>query len=195
MMVRHAIIFYLAFFMLTLSPARADENIKILTEENVTAFIEDTTAMTAGSETGLAVDQIVDYLNMHVADNAHFKTKMTYAIPGYPEQTNVVELEKADFISTVEKGANKVSNYENQIEILSITLSKGDRLATVRTKNTEAAAMDVSGQGGSGQSMPVDGTSTCTQVLMLQDGVIKMLSADCETQVSFSGMDMGEGGF
>lgn len=167
------------------SPARATEKIDTLTEENVRAFIEKTTELTAGKNSEMTADEIADYLDAHIEKRARFKSTMKYNIPGYPQQETALNLEKRDFMDNVKKGTESVTDYESAIEIDSIQISsKGDK-ATVTTTSTESGMMPLSVDGTTTDIVPIEGSSNCTQILTLEDGVIQMYGANCVTVVNF----------
>lgn len=176
------------FIALTLGPAssRAEEKLTKLTDQNITDFILKTTEITTGRNAELSTEQITDYLDQHVEKGARFKSTMKYNIPGYPAQETSMSLDKTDFIESVKKGAENVADYANEIKIESIKIStKGDK-ATVGTTSTESGMMPMSVDGVTSQMVPVDGSSSCTQILTLEKGVIQMYGAQCVTIINFT---------
>lgn len=176
----------LAVLAFTVGPAGAASKIAKLTEENVTAFINKTTEITAGGVTDMSPEEIAAYLEGHIEKKARFKSTMKYNIPGYPPQETSMSLEKKDFIESVKKGAEEISDYDSEIQIESIKISsKGDK-ATVGTTSIEHGMMPMSLDGVSTQMIPVDGSSSCTQILTLEKGVIQMFGANCVTVINFT---------
>ena len=165
-------------------PARAEDHIKTLTEDNITAFIEKTTSITTGNS-DMTSDEAIEYLDRHIEKRARFKSTMKYNVPGFPAQEMAMNLEKQDFIDSVKKGTESVADYESAIQIDNIEISsKGDK-ATVSTTSTETGMMPMSMDGTTTQTVPIDGSSSCTQILTLEDGVIQMYGANCVTVVNF----------
>jgi len=81
------------------------------------------------------------------------------------------------------KQSRFISN-ENTVEVTSIDISKDQRKATVLTHGTEQGMMEVQ----PGQSVPIIGTSNCTQILMLsKNDILQMFNAKCETSIEFTG--------
>ena len=176
------------FMVLTFGAAqsRAGDKIAKLTDQNITDFILKTTEITAGKSSDLSSNQIIEYLERHIEDGARFKSTLKYNIPGYEAQEAAMSLDKKDFIDSVKKGSESVSDYENAISIETIQISsKGDK-ATVGTTSTEQGMMPMSADGVTTQMVPVDGSSSCTQILTLEKGVIQMYGAQCVTTINFT---------
>jgi len=88
--------------------AKADTSIKKLTDKNVTHFIETTTDMTSNNPQNLSAEQIHDYLNTHIADEARFKSIVKFHIPNMPVQKKTLNLNKAEFINSAHEGVQTV---------------------------------------------------------------------------------------
>ena len=174
-----------AFMVLQASTVMAGDKIKALTEENVKAFIENTTDVTTSNSNDLSPDKVAEYLDKHVEDKARFKSVMKYHIPGMPPQEAELKLDKEGFMTSVNDGAEQIEGYETLIEIKQIKLASNGKKAFVKTSNTEYATMPVPTETGDTQEVPIEGVSECTQILSLNSGVIQMYSANCVTDIHF----------
>jgi len=164
-----------------ISPAHA----KTLTENSIRAFINKTTDITSGSIEHTDKDKVLKYLEKHLHKNARFKTTMRYSVPGYPDQENTMSFDREEFMDKIQEAAGTISDYENNVDILSITLSKNKKVATVETRNTETTSMPVSGENGV-TTIPMIGTSLCRQIIrMSQNDTIQMFNVSCITDIAF----------
>ena len=136
-------IFFATFLCFAIKPTPAYAQDKALTESNVKNFITKTTKLAAGHSDGLSSEKIIKYLEKHLHKNARFKTTMRYAIPGFDAQENEMSFDKSEFIDNVRNSAGTVEDYENDIDIITIKISKDKRSATVETRSNEAATLPV----------------------------------------------------
>lgn len=165
-------------------PAQAKDKIKRLDKDNITKFVEETTALTNGQKKELPEKEVKRYLDRHLHKQGRYISQITYVVPGFEPQGNVISLDKNEFIDTVAQGAETVENYENSVEIISIDISTDKRKATVLTSGTEQGMMEVQPD----QAVPMMGKSYCTQILMLSDDdILQMFHAKCETNIEFQG--------
>jgi len=153
----------------------------ILTESEITQFIEKTTDVINGHARDMSSDDIERYLKKHLHKDARFSSGVKYKIPGFPDQSASVVLMKQDFIRNVQQGSQALDDYETDVSIDQIKISKDGSKATVRTTGYESGSMNVQGAG----IIPVEGTSKCLQILMLTKNTIQMYSANCETNIQF----------
>lgn len=161
--------------------AQAIEN---LSEENIRAFIEKTSLITAGKETEMSADEIDTYLSAHIHPQAKFKSTMRFSIPGFEPQETKLALNKDGFIKNVHKTSTSVSDIESQLEVSNIRIMGNGRRATLQTRSLESGTIPVSDQIEV-QDVPMAGISTCAQTLILTEDVIQMYSADCKTDLEF----------
>lgn len=162
------------------------KKLKKLTVDNVTTFIEDTSILTSNQNIDRDDAKISAYLDRHIDDKARFRTSITYVMPNLPGQEKVLSLKKEDYIEHVKQGADSVEHYHSEIEIGDINISKNKRAASVNTITTESGIMQVPGENGETQEVPIDGRSECFQVLKLaKKGHIQMYSANCTTIMQF----------
>ncbi|MFK7839818.1 MAG: hypothetical protein AB8B83_05750 [Bdellovibrionales bacterium] len=159
---------------------------KSFTKDNVTAFIEDTTALTAKDSSNKNLKFIRKYLDRHIDSKARFKTNIVFIVPGMEETTRSLVLGKQDYIQQVEEGADAVEDYFTDISIQDIDISEDEKTASVKTISSETGLMQVPNPDGSVDSVPIFGQSDCFQVLKIgRKGYIQMLSASCETRMEF----------
>ena len=172
-------------FLTHSSIAWADDKISALTQENVKAFIENTTDITTGNSQDLSPEKITAYLDKHIEKKARFKSVMKYHMPNLPVQQATLSLKKNDFMQSVSEGASTVEGYENLIEIQDIKIASNGKKAFVKTTSTEYATMAVPTETGGTEDVPMEGVSECTQIISLNRGVIQMFSAQCVTDINF----------
>ncbi|MCB9982523.1 MAG: hypothetical protein H6861_02445 [Rhodospirillales bacterium] len=175
----------LALISLAAQPVWASDALTKLTQDNVKAFIEETTDITSSNRNGLSPKTIQDYLDQHLDKKAHFKSVMKYHIPGMPVQETQLSLDKEGFMDSVGKGAETIEGYDTLVEIEDIKISSDGEKAFVKTRNTEYATMPVPTETGGTQGVPMEGVSECSQILLLKKGVIKMYNANCVTNIEF----------
>lgn len=169
----------------TIGTAQA-QDISELTDENIRSFIEQTTSITSGKETDMDDEQIASFLDEHLHPDAKFKSTMRYAIPGFDVQEKTMNVDKDDFIASIDESGRAMDNYESQIEISDIKISNDGKKATLKTRTLESGMMPVS-DNIEQENVPVEGMSTCTQVIVLtKNNVIQMYSATCVTDIQFN---------
>lgn len=156
-----------------------------LTEESITEFIEKTTEMTSGQGLDYDPEEIKSFLEEHLHKKARFKSTMKYNIPGYPSQSASMTLDKMQFIESVGKGADSVSDYETNVEIKNIRISKDTTKATVQTESMERGMIPMSSDGVTTEFVPIIGSSSCNQIIMYEERTIQMYSANCKTIINF----------
>ncbi len=168
--------------------ARAQE-ITRLTEDNIRVFIEKTSTITSGRESDMTSAEIDLYLEDHIHPDARFKSTMRYNIPGFDIQQTTMSIDKGDFIEDVHKAGETVSGYESQIEITDIKISSDGTKATLKTRTMESGKMPVADHIEQ-QDVPIEGMSTCTQILALsKENIIQMVNATCVTDIHFQTFD------
>ena len=176
----------IAIMEIAVQPAEAQQRVSKLTERAVEKFIRKTTNITKGRSGELDPAAIEKYLKNHLHKDAHFKTTMTYNIPGFPSQESSISLNKEDFINSVQEGAGSVQSYDNEIQIDSIKISNDQRVATIKTTSSETGTIQIGDGTGGAQDIPMIGISKCTQILKLsKKRVIQMHNAICKTEIQF----------
>ncbi|GJL86050.1 MAG: hypothetical protein DHS20C02_18250 [Micavibrio sp.] len=169
--------------------SHAEKKYPKLTEPLIRDFITKTAEITSGQNTNMSPKEIIDYLDRHLDKGARFKSSMQYIIPGQPIQKNSLSLNRNDFIESIEQAQEAVTDYETKIEIQSVKISKDGEKATVQTFSNESGTMNMALDDGATKSMPIEGNSTCNQILTLsKKGVIQMYSAQCNTIISFTSL-------
>jgi len=162
------------------------KRVKALSDDNVSRFIQETTAMTSINNVDRDEAQMRGYLDRHIDPKARFKTSITYSLPGIPSQARVLTLSKADYIEQVQQGAGSVDHYHSEIDIKDIQIAKNKKSASVSTVATETGIMQVPQEDGSVEDIPIEGTTECFQVLKIgKQGYIQMYSANCKTEMAF----------
>lgn len=175
---------FLALFTATCvvaTTARAE-----LTEANIIEFIHETTEVSSGQNSDMSGADISNYLEKHLHDKARFKSVITYNIPGYSAQSASMTLKKDEFIKSMGKTDEALSDYHTEIDINDIQISNDKTRATVKTTSYESGSMAVPSQpGGVPEIVPVEGISTCDQIIMYKNDAIQMYSANCKTNLNF----------
>lgn len=165
----------------------ADPGVEQLTEENVRAFIMKTAEITSGQSASMPDQEIIDYLNAHMDKGARFKSTMEYVIPDQPVEKTSLSLSKKDFMESVMTAKHAVSSYETALEIQSIQITGDGTKAVVKTVSRDQGSMNIEVEGGAFESLPMQGRSSCNQIISLSDdGIIQMYSAQCSTKLEFA---------
>lgn len=173
------------FFAFLSSSSLAADKISKLSEDNITAFIEETTALTSDYDAGFTPDEIRRYLEAHIDKKARFKSTVTYAIPNHPPQSQSLGLDKDEFINQTVDGQKSLEHYETAISVDKVSIAKSGKNATVVTSGIESGYMSVPSGDGMVNEVPVEGSSKCIQIIKLNKGVIQMYSANCTTTIEF----------
>ncbi len=166
--------------------AQDSHNVTRLNNTNVEAFVQDVTNR-ANDIGSYEPEDLSSFFERHLHSNAFFKSSMSYLIPGYPSQKNSVSFNKEKYIETLLTTDSTVDDFEAEVTVSNIQISKDKKKATLETVTTENAVMKVP-QNGSVEYVPMTGVSKCRQILMLSNrNDIQIYSANCETQMSFDG--------
>ena len=164
--------------------AQSSHNVNKLTNSNIEAFVLDITQK-ANEVDSLDHGDLSRFFEKHLHPKAFFKSSMSYLIPGYPTQESNISFDKSKYIESLLGSSSNVSDFEADVVIKNIKISKDKKKATLETITTENAVMQVP-QNGSIEYVPMYGNSKCRQILMLSDqNNIQIYSANCETQMSF----------
>lgn len=188
---RYFLFIFCGLTVLALSVGIADvqarsKKIQTLTKSNITAFIEDTSAITSSENIDRDDAEVSAYLTRHIDDQARFTTSISYAVPGMPVQKKSLSLKKADYIQQVKKGADSVEHYHSEITVNNVKISKNKKKASVNTTAMESGIMQMPDKSGNIKEVPIEGKSKCFQVLKLSKaGYIQMYSASCTTTMRF----------
>lgn len=154
-----------------------------LTDEMIRNFIQETTDITASQDNVFDSGYIRDYLERHLHKHSRFKSTVQYSIPGHDAQKNSLSLNKKDYIDSVLKASKTMGVYDHEIEIIDIRIAKDGGNATVTTKNIESGSLNVSAD----QQVPMEGVSTCNQIIIInKSNIIQLYSAQCTTKVEFT---------
>lgn len=172
---------------ITHSHARAQHKTTALNENNIRRFIYETTDITSGSVNNLSSKKTTDYLEKHLHKDSRFKTTMRYSIPGHAPQENTMSFNKPEFIENVRQSIEKtVSEYKNDVQIISIQIAQNKKAATIETRSFETATMPIIDETGI-QGIPMEGKSLCHQIIKLsKKGTIQMYNVSCVTDITFT---------
>lgn len=171
-------------FMAVSTNAQSFHNVDKLTNNNIREFVLDLTQK-ANEISSLDQSYLMDFYDKHLHPKAFFKSSMNYLIPGYPTQENSVSFNKEKYIESLFQSSASVDDFEAEVTIQNIKISKDKRKATLETMTSENAIMKVPQDGGI-EYVPMVGYSKCEQILMLSDhNYIQIYSANCSTQMEF----------
>jgi hypothetical protein len=173
------------FFSVSLIPSTQAGNAKKLTERDVRDFIIKTTKITNGDNRRISQEEVREYLGNHLHKEGFFKSIISYNIPGFPTQNNTLSLNKDQFTDSILNGQQTLEDYRTEVNVKNIRISKDGEKATVTTISREQGEMPVPGEGGDTELISVEGQSTCSQILLLNDEYIQMYSANCRTDINF----------
>lgn len=161
------------------TPTLAQEKIKTLTPETVSAFVN---AMTEKTKPGgrLKDEQVIAYLNTHLFDLGDYNSSVTFNVPHHHPQTRAIQLTKAQFISNVIAGRQSIRQHQSGVAIHDIEIADNNQEATFRTVTSERGEMPIEGQ-----YVSFTGETECIQKIALDGAIPVILSADCTSDMTF----------
>lgn len=170
---------FLTSALLLAAPAAAQEKIHSMTPQAVEKFI---VAMTDKTKPGgkLSERQLIPYLNYHLFDAGKYASNVTFQIPGYDDQVRTIALGKPEFISNVLAGRQTMRNHQSSVSVHDIVIAANKQEATFRTVTSESGEMPLEEQ-----YLPFTGQTECIQKIALDGAIPVILSADCESTLSF----------
>lgn len=170
-----------------LSGGKGDDGIKTLTEENITAFVNDVAAVSGGMKTEMDEHNIVEYFLAHMTENGRVKAAISYSLPQESgEQQRDMDMGRMEYISYVLQGLKAMQKHETRTRIDYIKIADDGLSAHVVTTNYERGMMPTQDGFGDDAMVPVLGTSFCEQEIVLSgDSMIQMDGAECSTTINF----------
>ncbi|MCB9988554.1 MAG: hypothetical protein H6868_04365 [Rhodospirillales bacterium] len=164
--------------------ARA-ERLKSIDEQAIRAFLETMTDITNNNHDMNPLD-LHSYLDDHLSAKGRFTSQVTYDIPGMPAQEKELTLTKNQFIDTLTTEQDNMQNYEAHANLDSFKIARGGREAVIETSSSGSGLLQLGRNGNPDDSVPVTGSSRCTQKLGLSGkGMIELRAAHCETAIRF----------
>lgn len=158
-----------------------------LTEKDIKEFVIKTSSVMDGTAGEEGEEDVQTYLEMHLNPEGLFKSEMTYNIPGYPAQKNMMALDRTQFIESVVDGRKSMQGYKADVSIQKIEILDGGRRARVQVRSRESGTLTLQSAEGEEETLPVEGISLCDQVLVLgEEGEIQILGAECRSEMSFA---------
>ncbi len=171
---------------LSISSSAHARKVRKLDNNIIKAFIQKTSRVSGGLETSMSQSDVLDFLERHIHDDAHFSSYIRFQIPGQEPQVTNMELQKSDFLEQTQTGQRVMDNYYNEVTVEEIKIAGDKRKANVKTTSKESGSMNVPDGVGGMRSTPVKGTSTCHQVITISKRhVVQLYNADCETHIFF----------
>lgn len=160
-------------------PAMAqEETMRTLTPVKIRAFIDKMTEKTKPG--GRLGDQdVVAYLDAHLADDGQYASYLTFRIPGFDDQTQEVFVDKEQFIRNILSGRQDIRDYDSSVKVMDVEVAKDKQTATIKTLTKEEGMMPVE----EGRYVPFEGQSECQQQIRLQGNIPQILSASCQSLI------------
>ena len=187
-------------FCAAAAPARAEtENqeafVRVLTEDNIRAFLEEARAISTSRMLDMGEDEIAAYLDRHLSGKGSFRSTTTYEIPGYPLQEVPMEYAKDEFIASVVEGQGLMEDYETALDISSIKIAGNGQSASLRAVISENGRIPwPDGKGGT-EMVTVKGLSECDQKVAISlTNYIQLVDTDCKTVITFAPFTRALGG-
>lgn len=177
-------IFYSAFLciLLTSVSSYADHSAKKLNAENIEKFVMDMSEKAKKAKGG---EDHSGFFNTHLHPAAFFLSEVKYNIPGFPSQQNELSMSKQQYIESASNKQSIVSDFEADVSVSNIKISRNKRNATLVVTTNENAYITVPNGRGS-ETVPVSGSSSCKQIIRINDDdILQVYSAKCTTDMSF----------
>lgn len=165
------------------------ENITALTEQNVREFIK-LNEQYASSDSGNTIEDTYTFIQKHTHDDARFKTSTTMSLAGQ-KKTNEISSDKDDYLEGILKAKEVISDYKSKIDIQDLKISADKTKATLKVhmKNLSHLAKN---KLFDSETLYTLGVSDCTQILRLDQGIIKLYHSSCTTEAGYGGEHLKE---
>lgn len=162
------------------------KKVKVLTEDSVREFIEESTALTNG-ESKKSIKDTVRFFETHLTKDARFKSVVQYILPGFPPQETALALNKKDFLQSLRDGEKSMEDHETFVDVKKVTVLSNGKQAVVETEGKETGVMLIPVDEFKTERVPVEGHTMCNQIIRLsKKGVIQIYNAVCSTQIEFT---------
>ncbi len=158
-----------------------------LTEENISQFIKESTAISSGTREGMDQLGIAEYLMKHIQDGSIFKSTVQIDIENAAEKERDLAFDKKNYIGHVLEGLKAMKDHEESTRIENIQIADGATHAKVITSSVERGSLQVDAGTGEPVMTPVRGISYCEQNIILKDRTIRMAGAVCSTSIQSDG--------
>ena len=160
-----------------------------LNETNIRAFLREVGEISTGQRPDMLDDDVANYFTNHMVEKGRFTSRMRYEIPNFPTQETKMELDKGQYINTVNKSRYMMENYHADIDIWDLKITGNGKQATFTSIITEKGKMPFPKDPKNPDDVdiiPIEGRSSCEQKLVISfNNFIQMARADCETVISF----------
>lgn len=164
---------------------RGETRISSLNPENITAFVEDFAATSAGLRGDNNQHQIVEYMMKHLTTESRYKTRIYYRVGSSDNQQTELEMGRMEFISQILQGLKTMEKHESKTQIDYIKVEPDSRTARVVVTNYERGLVQSQDSFGDMTKIPVLGTTYCDQRVILSDNhVIQLDGAECTTTMN-----------
>lgn len=168
---------------------KSEDYVTQLSEQNILSFMREVSAIATGQRPNMLDDEVGDYLNNHVADQAKFESTMNYHIPGFPAKNIDLKLGKPEYIHSIITGRYTLQDYDTRIVIDDLDITNGGKRATFTSITDEAGMMPFpknENDPNDLEMVPIKGQSTCQQTMIVSfNNFIQMADAKCHTEISF----------
>ncbi len=176
---RYILLPVLSFVFLSV-PASAQETMRELSSLKIREFVASMTDKTRpGSR--LTDEEVRTYLNTHLSDHGAYNIAVTYRMPGQPDQTQQMALDKAKFIENVLSSRSAMQDYTSSIKVDDINVTGDKKSATIKTETRERGLMPINKD----TYVPFKGQSNCTQDIRLNGDTPQITSANCQSVIEF----------
>ncbi len=155
-----------------------DDDMKTLTPAKVKKLVDNMTEKTKPG--GSLNDQgVKDYLNEHLASDGVFTSTVTFRIPGYEDQVQMISVDKAKFIENVIAGRQQIKDYESKVKVREPEVTKDKKSATLKLETREEGLMPMQ----DGKWVPFKGQSDCFQEIRINGNKPQIYSAACQSLI------------
>lgn len=168
-----------ALLILPLASAQAQDRIRTLTPPAIKKFVE---SMAEKTKPGgrLSNQKVAKYLNVHLFDAGVYQSDIVFRIPGHDDQVRQISLGKEEFIYNVLSGRDAMKDYDASVAVEKIDIHANKQEARFLTITEEKGSMPLEGQ-----YLPYTGKTECAQHLALDAGTPVILSAVCQSTLTF----------
>lgn len=171
------------------SNANRNDFVTRLTEQNLLSFLQEVQDIATGKRVEMADDEVIDYMNNHIADKAEFKSIVRYEVPGFPNKDIEMKIGKPEYINTIVKGRYTLQDYNTAVTLDDLKIENNGKRATFTSITDEQGLMPFPKDKNNPDDieiLPIKGTTKCAQVMIVSfNNFIQMATANCRTIISF----------
>lgn len=154
-----------------------------LSEESVSAFIQEMAEVAHGKKEGLDQYGITTWFMDHIDDNSLFTATVNIAQANGDENQQTLEMNRMNYISHILQEIKGVQERESHLNIEYVKINEDGRTASVIYTSIDKGRMPVADQG-TGYTVPVTGMSYCEQKVALRNATMKVSGGNCTTNIT-----------